>query len=292
MKSDFWQKILDRIGRRHETTGDFDFAEETLRATRDHIAKDFANPQREGCPAYGAVFNSFRSGKIPQGEDRAHILSCSECFNEYQIQLAEYRAENRVPERAGGLAWWPRIAIPSLAFGLLFVAIAVTIWKFSAGFRGDENALSQSITAVGSPSPLPSPMVSNSVNADQNKPEEDESQKQSTNSMIAVNRVTIDFEQAIALRRLAPQQSEIISLSPTLYALLIKLPEESPKGSYTVALNNAFGKSVRSKITASTNGKRVRVTFNLSGLDSGGYSICVTREQEVPSCLPVTIRAR
>jgi hypothetical protein len=281
MKSDFWRRPFDRIGKRHETTGDLDFAE-ILKTTKDHVAKDFPNPQREGCPARGAVFNSFRSGKMPSGEDRAHILSCSECFNEYQIQLAEYRAANAVPKNAEGLAWWLRIVVPGLAFGLLSVVLAITVWKFSAGTRVNENVISHTNGTTGSPSPLPSP---NST-----KPE-DESQKESANSMIAVNQVTIDFEQATALRRQAPQQSKTISLSATPHALLIKLPENSPRGSYTVTLNDAFGKSVRSKTTSSADGKTVRVIFNLTALNSGGYSICVTREQEVPSCLPVTIRS-
>jgi hypothetical protein len=108
--------------------------------------------------------------------------------------------------------------------------------------------------------------------------------------MIALNQATIDFEQATALRQQTLQQSKKISLSPTPYALLIKLPENSPSGSYTVTLNDAFGKSVRSKTAVSSSGKTVRVTFNLTGLNSGGYSICITREQEVPSCLPVTLR--
>ena len=280
MKSDFWRRPFDRLRRRRKSARDLDFAE-ILKTTRDHIAKDFPNPQREGCPARGTVFNSFRSGVTPKGEDRAHILSCSECFNEYQIQLAEYRAANTVPENAGGLAWWPRIVIPALAFGLLSVAIAITFWKFFAGPRVNENVISRTNEATVSPSPLPSPSST--------KPQ-DESQKPSANSMLAVNQVTIDFEQAIALRRQAPQQSKPIILSATPHALLIRLPENSPRGSYTVTLNDAFGKSVRSKTTASANGKTVRVIFNLTGLNSGGYSICITREQEVPSCLAVTIR--
>lgn len=286
MKNDFWRRAFDRNKGRHETTGDSELAEKIVNTTRDHVARDFPNPQREGCPSRGAVFNSFRSGRMPKGEERAHILSCSECFNEYQIQLREYRAINRVPESAGGLAWWPRIAIPGLAFVLLLVAIAITVSRFFVGPQVNEQGLSHTT----SPSSLPSPMVSNSAKPDQNKPE-DESQKQSTNSMIALNQVTIDFEQTTALRRLTPQQSKTISLSPTPYALLIRLPDKSPRGSYTVSLNNAFGKSVRSKPTASSNGKTVRVTFNLTGLNPGGYSICVTREQEAPSCLPVTVLA-
>lgn len=281
MKSDFWRRLFDRSGKRHETTDGLDLAE-ILKTTRDHIAKDFPNHQREGCPARGAVFNSFRSGKMPKGDDRVHILSCSECFNEYQIQLAEYRAANRVPENIGGLAWWPRIVIPSLAFGLLSVVIAITVWKFSASPRVDENIVSHTNDTTSSPTSLPSPSPA--------KPE-DESQKQSANPTIALNHVTIDFEQATALRRQARQQSKAISLSATPHALLVKLPENSPAGSYTVSLNDAFGKSVRSKTTASANGKTVRVIFNLTGLNSGGYSICVTREQEVPGCLPVIVRA-
>jgi hypothetical protein len=281
MKSDLWRRLFGRLQRRRETTGDLSFAEEILRTTKDHLSKDFPNPQREGCPPLDTVFNSFRSGKMPEGEDRAHILSCSECFNEYQIRLAEYRAAKSVPANAGGLTWWPRIVIPGLALGLLSVVIVVSVWKFSAGPRVDQNVTSRASEATGSPSPLPSP---NST-----KPE-DEPQKQSTDSMLAVNQVTIDFEQATALRRQAPQQSKPIRLSATPHALLIKLPENSPRGSYMVTLNDAFGKSVRSKTTASANGKTLRVTFNLTGLNSGGYSICVTREQEVPSCLPVTVR--
>lgn len=280
MKSDSWRRLFDRLQRRHKTADDLDFAE-ILKTTRDHIAEDFPNPERQGCPARGAVFNSFRSGKMPKAEDRAHILSCSECFNEYQSQLAEYRAAKAVPENAGRLAWWPRIVIPGLAFGLLTVAIAITVWKFSAGSRVNRNVISHTNETMSSPPPLPSPSPA--------RPE-DEAQKPPPKPMIALNQATIDFEQATALRRQAPQQSKTISLSATPHALLIKLPEHSPRGSYVVTLNDAFGKSVRSKTTASANGKTVSVIFNLTGLNSGGYSICVTRKQEVPSCLPVIIR--
>src|SRR5215213_1407301 len=153
MISDLLRRLFDRVGKRHETAGDLDFAE-ILKTTRDHIANDFPNPQREGCPTRGAVFGSFRSGKMPKAEDRAHILSCSECFNEYQVQLAESRAANTVSENPGGLAWWPRIVIPGLAFALLSVAIAITAWKFSAVPHIDENVISNTNRAVGSPSPL------------------------------------------------------------------------------------------------------------------------------------------
>lgn len=282
MKSEFWRRRFKRI---HAwTSANSVFAEDLLKVSRDHRAKDFPNPSREGCAPFQARLSAFGRGEMPVQEERAHILSCSDCFAEYQTAIAEYRATVSSSDKrvTHGLL------IPALACAVFLILAGTVIWQVYIN-RDDKKEPAQAfMTPTPQATALPSPIPSRSGSPGQTylTPEVPNS---SPTSLAAVHRMTIDFENAQALRRLAPEQSPIIKLSPVRQILFIKLPEGSPRGPYKVTLNNPFGKSIRFRTATSFNGKSVTVHFNLFGIPPARYSICVTRMQEVPSCLPVTI---
>ncbi len=286
MKSEFWRRRFKRI---HAwTSADSVFAEDLLKVSRDHRTKDFPNPSREGCAPYQARLRAFRNGEMPVQEERAHILSCSDCFAEYQTAIAEYRAAVSSSEKPVTHGLRAQIAIPALACAVFLILAGTVIWQVFIKRDDKEEPAQAFMTPTPQATALPSPMPPPSGSPGQTQLKGEVLNSSST-SLAAIHRMTIDFENAQALRRRAPGQTPIINLSPVRQILLIKLPEGSPRGPYKVTLNNPFGKSIRSRTATSSNGQSVKVHFNLHGIQPGGYSICVTRMQEAPSCLPVTI---
>jgi hypothetical protein len=279
MKSEFWRRFFSR-----RSTSDTPLlSEQVLRAARDQHANDFPNPLRQGCRPCQSRLGAFRNGALPSPVERAHILMCSDCYGEYQTALATHRATIRASQKSAPSLSTSRIAVPAAACAILLIILGIAI--YSARTRKESGVYT---SASPQASPLPSPTESMPVD-DRRKESKAEIQKPGPNSLVAVNRVTIDFENAAVLRRRAPAGGAIIDLASSQQMLLIKLPEGSPRGRYTVTLNDPYGESVRAKTTRSVNGKSVTVHLNLVGLPSGKYSICVTRAEEVPSCLPVTV---
>ena len=281
MKSSFWKRAFGSI--RAQTSDEDLFAEEALRVVRDHHARDFPNPIREGCAPYQARLSEFRNGAMPSPDERAHILTCSDCYADYQIALAAYRASAKASEKDGSRLLRLPIAVPAAAAAIVLLIAVIAIYNSR---HREESGLQTYVNSTPQASPLPSPSAPTSIKPGNNEPKPE---RPATESLVAVHRVTIDFENARALRRRAPEQSPIIELKPVQQVLLIKLPEGSPRGPYKITLNDPFGKPVRSKAAGSNDGKSVKAHFNLVGLHPGRYSICVTRAQEVPSCLPVTV---
>lgn len=284
MKSEFWKRPFRLI--RSWKAEDALSTEVALQVAKDHHAKDFPNPLREGCSPYADRFSAFRKGEMPSKEERAHILSCSNCYDEYQTALATYRVTAKSSAKLGRPRLSLQTAVPAIATVLLVVAgIAI----YTARDR-EEIGVQTNINSIPQASPVPSPTVSSSVETASRQPTPERTTRPD-DSLVSVNRITIDLENARTVRRRAPEQSPSIELKPVNQVFLIKLPEGSPRGHYKVTLNDPFGKSVRSKNVRSADGKSVSAYFSLAGVTLGRHSICVTREQEVPSCLPVTIRS-
>jgi len=283
MKSEFWRRAFKSI--RARMTDGTGVPEEVLQVARDHHAKDFPNPLREGCAPYQVRLSAFRSGAMPSAEERAHILTCSDCYSDYQTALTAYRATAKDPENAGWRLPRLQIAIPAVASAIVLMVIGIAIYT-ARGPR--ESGTPPYINSTAQASPLHSPTASISVKSGDNEPTPE---RPPTETLAAVHRMTIDFENARTLRRRAPAENPIIKLTPVRQILFINLPEGSPRGPYEITLNGPFGEPVKSQSARSGDGKRLRVDFNLVGLQPGRYSICVTRAQEAPSCLPVTVAA-
>jgi hypothetical protein len=49
-----------------------------------YFAGDFPNPQRAGCLPRLELIAAAQSARPPSDELRAHLLTCSECFNEFR----------------------------------------------------------------------------------------------------------------------------------------------------------------------------------------------------------------
>lgn len=71
------------------TPGDLDDPEKLILIARKHFSTCFPNERRAGCPAPGAIMAA-RADHPPGDELRAHLFSCSECFNEYNAAMRDH----------------------------------------------------------------------------------------------------------------------------------------------------------------------------------------------------------
>jgi len=58
--------------------------ERLLRAARDYVASAFPNPERVGCPGRQRLNVLARQTTAPDENDLDHLMTCSDCFLEYQ----------------------------------------------------------------------------------------------------------------------------------------------------------------------------------------------------------------
>jgi hypothetical protein len=110
--------------------------------------------------------------------------------------------------------------------------------------------------------------------------------------LIAANRVTIDLDGVSILRDANRTESVTMILSASQNQVVVRLPSGSPKGAYEVSVNDPFGNSVLSVVGQSEDGVTLHVVLNLKDVKPGKHLVCVTRESEVPDCVPATVIAR
>jgi hypothetical protein len=110
--------------------------------------------------------------------------------------------------------------------------------------------------------------------------------------LIAANKVSIDLGSNNPLRSSGQTESPPIVLVSGPNQLEIKLQSGSPKGWYKVTLNDPFGNQIRPFVARAHNGTTLHANLNLKSVEPGKYLICVTRNTEVPECVPALVNAR
>ena len=86
--------------------------ERFLRAAREYVASAFPNPERRGCPGHKRLDGLARRKSPPDQKDIDHVVTCSDCFVEYQT----FRKA------------WKRQRAASVA-GLVAAALAVMVFS-------------------------------------------------------------------------------------------------------------------------------------------------------------------
>jgi hypothetical protein len=260
-------------------------SEELVSLAQEYFSHEFPNTRRS-CPSTGAMVKHIESGELPDDALREHSLACSSCFVTYRERLQKSRHVQPIT-----VAWrqrvadflhnpWMRVLVPSLPV-LLLVVVAV--------FYLRPTKPTETVTAVNSPVEV--------VNANAKAVTTASPSPVQIDSPPQLNRGTHVAQ--VDLRNYSPQRgSETgqelaplrIEQKPT--ALTITLPEDSPPGTYSVSILDAFGKQIRTRTSYSADGKRLTATLNLDNLRSRNYRLCVSRSDEPPNCYPIVITNR
>jgi hypothetical protein len=270
--------------------------DDLVRLARIHFAEDFPNTEREDCPARSTLGAIIESKQLPSADVREHLLMCSECFTYYQEELARRRAAKLSGLIGGTTAIRTPKLTPILAGSLATILLAGLVFLIvndrSEGTGGkanlnpaptkDTRALSE---AGNSNARSAMPEQSSQVALQPEPPAPLD--RNNARSQMAQNRVSIDFEAYNSLRSASPSpQLQPVLMRRTHNQLTIKLPAASPQGRYRINLADPYGGTVQSVEAISRDGTQLRLKLNLSSVKPGNYLICLTRESEVPQCIP------
>ena len=281
------KKILSSVGSSNGNVRD-DHADDIVDLAATHFAGDFPNQSRDDCPPPGTLSALISSGLLPSDDVREHMLMCSECFAYYRRELAHRRANEAivnthrtrlVPILAGGLA------------AVLAVLAVLVIYSRNQG-TGENTNVNPAPGGVSAPIAAGEgwDARSSTTEAPANRESTVPNRKRPSTLLIAENRVTINLENFNPLRGGVLAQPPPEPLRATRNELLIKLPADSPHGAYTVTLTNPYGRTLRSAEVVSRDGAQLQLKLNLISVKPGDYLLCVTRQTEVPQCIPTVIK--
>jgi hypothetical protein len=87
---------MGTVGKKATRAGQGAFSEKTLvNFMKDHLGKEYPNPQREGCPPKSTLE---RLAQQPQQVDASvvfHVFHCSPCYQECRRLLPRLKAKTR-----------------------------------------------------------------------------------------------------------------------------------------------------------------------------------------------------
>ncbi len=273
-------------------------ADVLITSAQRHFADEFPNPRRVACPRPEELSEVIRSEQLPGTILRRHLLDCSECCRDFRESLQAHREAHQslapahrtqlVPSFA-----WRKLTIASATLLLLISAIGFIAWLQG----GKESQTHQALTPT--PVPLESAGPSSSPKTPQSLPKGSiergvEQVKKSPSSMpppvlLAANHVEINFETATRSRGAAPQGERETLLSTGHNEIVIRLPSRSPVGTYQITLADPFGNPIASSSARSRDGIALLTNLKLTSVKPGRYLFCVTREAEVPDCVPALV---
>lgn len=274
-------------------------ADDLVRLARTHLAEDFPNTKREDCPARSTLGAIIESQELPSDDVREHLLICSECFSYYREALGRRRSVKRSEVVDATSAIRIRKLVPILAGSLGTILLAALIFLIvnnrSEGEKTNLNSASTNNTRVPS-EPDESKAVAATPEQSSSlvppRPEPSASlDRVSSRSLMVQNRVSIDFEAYNPLRSEGPPlRVSPVPLRRTQNQLTVQLPAGSPQGRYRINLTDPYGSTVQSVEAISRDGTQLRLKLNLSSVRPGNYLICLTRELEVPQCIPSMVK--
>lgn len=274
-------------------------ADDVVAAARCHFAHDFANRSRAECPNQQALSDLIRRGELPSNELRTHLFACSECFQHYRDELGRRSASPAIASQSQSLsqfsAW--RSAFALVGVVLLFLGVVIIgLWVASRSRQSSSPNLSAQAPAVTSPpvaihtEPQPNSTLDENAPINSSHPGALRQPRTSASpDLVAANKVSIDLERYNTLRNGNPAQITPITLKAASNQLTIRLISGSPRGPYTVSLNDPFGTLIRSSKASSNDGVVLRANLILDSIKPGRYLICITRKEEVPDCMSAII---
>jgi hypothetical protein len=301
MKSDLIGRLLRRIG----FDGGMSRAggsDELMAFARKHLAQDFPNPRRLDCPSSELFSSLIRDRQLPNDELRRHLVTCSECFRDYGESLKEERQIGWIPITTATKRPAPSL-VPSRVLTIVFGTFLIMVSAIGLGvwYPGNRDAGADHVAKRDTiPPERSAPSVSTSSpeptrQAPAKKLERlavhSEPRVNAQEKLTARNRVEIDLEASSRSRGTSQLTAPATVLSARNNEILIKLPLHSPSGRYRISLTDPFGKSIESSLGWSRDGNVLHARLKLNSVNAGKYLICVSREAEVPDCVPATVVA-
>ena len=261
-----------------------------------HFRRDFPNSARVDCPSPAELLDLIKANELPGERLRAHLITCSECYDYFQSELAVYR--NMV--RAAALESDRRRPLPMMRSLVAFTCILLIVGALGVLMRWNRDAKPESSQVVNdrdsasiqqqanqqtqanahvTPADTPSPLAV----------ETPPSGTRQSKNLLATNIVNIDLESLNSRRRPNEVDAKRPRFTKSVNRVIIKLPAGSLRGIYSITLADVFGKSLRLAQATSKDGNKLELKLDFSQVKPGKYLICVTYANEVPECSPATI---
>src|SRR5262245_38519608 len=249
------------------TPGEIDNPEKLILAAQNHFATAYPNGRRVGCPAPGVIMAA--RPDLPPGDDlRAHLFSCSECFNGYSAALQDHYRRTASDSAADwriqlfrALSRWrlPMFAGVSAAV-LLVVSLLIQ--------RREPSETSQSIQSRSQPTPVASavnPLTPVPPAPTVVRPPDPPHEEPRPAEWLAIN---LDLNRYRALgdsirgdsRR---EEEKKIKLRPLRALLKLRLPRGSEAGFYRISVVDPYGNRLTGASARSRNGKSLDAVLDL-----------------------------
>ena len=275
-----------------------------IASARCYFADDFPNPSRVGCPNPTSLAEMADAKRLPDASLRAHLLGCSECFEYLNTLLTSRRVETPASPVWGEIiravtgSWRPLTAAALFAAACVFVW---SVWPYVAG-QSPKGISPPAPSGAGlsagvdlpAPTPAavvtPTPPESVKLHTPDAPPKGNPRTGGSKPPALATHLVRIDLSVRLLLRGSDDKDDEgPIRVTTARNYLSIRLPEDSPRGEYTVSLVDAFGETVIAGKARSRDGKRVALVMDMRRLPSKHYRLCISHAEGIPSCFPLSV---
>lgn len=267
---------------------------------RTYFASDFPNPQRAGCPPRLKLIEAARAARLPGDDLRAHLLACSECFNDYRKVRRTPATAKIAPLRqrfASALTGLRVAAIAAAALLILLSIVAVIVLRNHSRTATDspiENgtAPSDDSSRVANRAPISPATNDDAVGGITNANRPSLTSANRPVAQAAVRTAKIQLDDYPVLRGAggqSGQENKTIRLARSRYKLLLALPEGSEKGTYRVSVADEFGRVKVRAASPSADGRQLRVVLDLNRLPQKTYRFCLVRysragDEEPPRC--------
>jgi hypothetical protein len=259
--------------------------EELVSLAQEYFSHEFPNSGRD-CPSPGEIVELIESGKLPDDALLEHLLVCSRCFVTYTERLQRSRDTQPVVDslrrRISELLHDPRLRVLVASLPVLLITVLAVFY-----FRS--NNPPEKVTLVNSPVEV----VNTNSNAVTTAPASPVQIDPSTKIEEAMHVARIDLRNYSRQRGgETGEEPPPVQLEQKPTPFTITLPEDSPAGTYSVSILDAFGKVIKTRNSYSADGKRLTATLNLDNLRNQKYRLCVSRSSEPPNCYPIVITNR
>lgn len=291
--------------------------DELVTFAQAYYATEFPNADRSGCPPSAEMRAIALSGELPQGELRAHLLACSECFRLFRsarLSLSPQMFARATPswrQRMRG-AWRgftaSRLLTPvgALALALLMIGGVWWWWQSASDETSPLVAMNRSPQTITT-QPDRQEAGANESPANESNTETTTPLNETTRSVRAPRSSDAPRDAALpriveinlredSLMRQADGDDDgerrALSLLPERQRLRLRLPEGRQPGNYTVSVLDAFGRTLVST-AARSNGRTLTTgTIDLRELTPRAYRLSIAREGEVPDYVSFVINSR
>lgn len=272
-----------------------------IRSAQRHFAGDFPNLHQHDCPQSEELLRLIRQHQFPGPDLLGHLLSCSNCFRDYQEALTAQREAS--PEiKTSSAEWFTSTFLRPKALAVGFAMLVLVFSTFAVIVWVRDHRTSEATIALSGPPPSAADSSSPATQPSQKglaahetivKPPDrlEVPSKRSTDMVASAYKVNIDLESSNPSRGVDQNHAPDVVLASRYNDLMIRLPTGSPTGSYKIGLVDPFGNPIRSSVASSRQGSTLQVSLNLISVPAGKYLLCVGRKSEVPDCVQAEVPA-